>query len=37
VTRESGGREHWVPAAPRHLLRVDLAAGVIEVDWPAEP
>jgi ribosomal 30S subunit maturation factor RimM len=37
VTREAGGREHWVLAAPRHLLRVDLAASVIVVDWPAEP
>ena len=37
VTREAGGREHWVLAVPRHLLRVDLAAGVIVVDWPAEP
>ena len=37
VTREAGGREHWVLAAPRHLLRVDLAASVIVVDWPADP
>jgi 16S rRNA processing protein RimM len=36
VTREPGGREHWVLAAPRHLRKVDLAAGVIVVDWPAE-
>jgi 16S rRNA processing protein RimM len=31
-----GAREHWVPAVPRHLLKVDLARGEIEVDWPAE-
>jgi 16S rRNA processing protein RimM len=36
VTREPQGREHWVPAAPRHLRRVDLAAREILVDWPAE-
>ena len=36
VTRVAGGPEHWVPAAPPHLQRVDLAAGVILVDWPAE-
>jgi 16S rRNA processing protein RimM len=29
-----GEREHWVPATPRHLRRVDLASGLIEVDWP---
>jgi 16S rRNA processing protein RimM len=31
-----GEREHWVPAAPRHLLKVDLAAKRLTVDWPAE-
>jgi 16S rRNA processing protein RimM len=36
VTRETGGREHWVPAGPKHLRKVDLAAGLIVVDWPAE-
>lgn len=29
-------REHWVLADPSHLRRVDLAAGRILVDWPAE-
>jgi len=29
-------REHWVLADPTHLRRVDLAAGLILVDWPAE-
>lgn len=28
-----GEREHWVPATPVHLKRVDLAAGEIHVDW----
>ena len=28
--------EHWVLADPSHLRRVDLAAGLILVDWPAE-
>ena len=36
VTRDQSGHEHWVPAAPPHLQRVDLAAGEILVDWPAE-
>ena len=36
VVHEVGGREHWVPASPPHLRRVDLAAGEILVDWPAE-
>ena len=36
VTREAGGREHWLSAAPPHLQRVDLAAREILVDWPAE-
>ena len=31
-----GVREHWVPAVPRYLLRVDLGRGEIEVDWPEE-
>ena len=29
-------REHWVLADTAHLRRVDLAAGRILVDWPAE-
>jgi 16S rRNA processing protein RimM len=36
VTREPGGREHWVLATPKHLRSVDLAARLIVVDWPAE-
>jgi 16S rRNA processing protein RimM len=36
VTKEPGGREHWVLALPKHLRRVDLRARSIEVDWPAE-
>jgi 16S rRNA processing protein RimM len=31
-----GEREHWVPAVPRYLRRVDLGQGEIEVDWPEE-
>jgi len=34
--REASRREHWVLADPAHLRRVDLAAGRILVDWPAE-
>lgn len=31
-----GDREHLVPAAPRHLLRIDTQARRIFVDWPVE-
>lgn len=31
-----GAREYWVPAIPRHLSKVDLAAGLILVDWPLD-
>lgn len=31
-----GEREHWVPAAPKHLLKVDVTARRLTVDWPAE-
>ncbi len=35
---EAAGRatEHWVLADPSHLLQVDLGAGRILVEWPAE-
>jgi len=32
-----GEREYWIPAVPKHLKKVDLAAGRIEVDWSVEP
>lgn len=35
-THEASRREHWVLADPAHLRRVDLTAGRILVDWPAE-
>lgn len=35
-THEAGGREHWVLADRAHLRRVDLEAGRVLVDWPAE-
>ena len=35
-TREASRKEHWILADPAHLRRVDLAAGRILVDWPAE-
>lgn len=28
-----GEHEYWVPAEPRHLRRVDLAARLVVVDW----
>lgn len=36
VTKEPGGREHWVLASPKHLRTVDLAQRTVVVDWPAE-
>lgn len=33
---DAGGREHWVPTAPQHLLKVHAAERWISVDWPAE-
>ncbi len=29
-------REHWVLADPTHLVEVELNAGRVRVDWPAE-
>jgi 16S rRNA processing protein RimM len=36
VTRAAGAKEYWILAAPPYLRRVDLAAGEVLVDWPAE-
>jgi len=36
ATPGTSRKEHWVLADPAHLRRVDLAAGRILVDWPAE-
>jgi 16S rRNA processing protein RimM len=36
VVRNEGGREHWVPATPQHLNRVDLTQGRVVVDWPED-
>lgn len=38
VTDEGAGRtrEHWVPAVPKHLATIDVAARRVSVDWPAE-
>lgn len=30
---KQGGREHWLPAVPKHLKRVDLVARLVTVDW----
>jgi 16S rRNA processing protein RimM len=30
-----GEKEHWVPAVPKHLRRVDLQARRVVVDWDA--
>ena len=29
-------REHWVPATPQHLVKVDLEQRRLTVDWPVE-
>jgi 16S rRNA processing protein RimM len=31
-----GAGEYWIPAVPKHLQKVDLAAGLILVEWTAE-
>ncbi len=31
-----GASEYWIPAVPKHLRKVDVQAGQITVDWPAE-
>jgi 16S rRNA processing protein RimM len=31
-----GEQEHWIPAVPRHLRRVDLQARRVVVDWNAD-
>lgn len=31
-----GRSEYWIPAVPKHLSKVDLAAGLILVDWPLD-
>jgi 16S rRNA processing protein RimM len=31
-----GAREHWIPAAPPHLVKVRLESREIVVDWPEE-
>jgi 16S rRNA processing protein RimM len=36
IVRGQAAQEHWVPATKEHLLKVDLEAGAVVVDWPAE-
>jgi 16S rRNA processing protein RimM len=36
VVKDADGREHWVLATPQYLRKVDVDAGLIEVDWPLE-
>ena len=35
VVRSEAGQEHWIPATKAHLAKVDLDAGQVTVDWPA--
>lgn len=37
VIRHLQAAEHWVPATPEYLWKVDLAGGRIVVDWPLDP
>ncbi len=36
VVKAADGREHWVLANRKHLRKVEMDAGLIVVDWPAE-
>ncbi len=36
VVRNEAGHEHWVPATRERLVKVDLAAGQVVVEWAAE-
>ena len=36
IVRSQAAQEHWVPATKEHLSKVDLEAGAVVVDWPAE-
>ncbi|MEP7247477.1 MAG: ribosome maturation factor RimM [Gammaproteobacteria bacterium] len=36
VVRNATGQEHWVPATKEHLVKVELEAGTVVVDWPAD-
>jgi 16S rRNA processing protein RimM len=36
VIRDAASTEHWVPATPEYLWKVELEAGRIVVDWPIE-
>jgi 16S rRNA processing protein RimM len=36
VIKHAATGEHWVPATPEYLWKVDLAAGRIVVDWPID-
>ena len=31
-----GEHEHWVPATPQHLRKIDVGGRCISVDWPVE-
>ena len=36
VVRSTEGKEHWVPATREHLQKVDMEAGHVIVNWPAD-
>lgn len=36
VIRRQGRPEHWVPFVKERIVRVDLAAGQVVLDWPAD-
>jgi 16S rRNA processing protein RimM len=37
VIRDADAAEHWVPATPEYLWKVELDAGRIVVNWPLDP
>jgi 16S rRNA processing protein RimM len=36
VIKHAASAEYWIPATPKYVWHVDLAAGRIIVDWPIE-
>jgi 16S rRNA processing protein RimM len=36
VVKATAGNEHWVPSSRDHLIKVELDAGHVVVDWPAD-
>jgi 16S rRNA processing protein RimM len=37
IVKDTAGKEHWVLATPQYLCKVEVDAGLIQVDWPLDP